>query len=71
MSARLVRHGVDEAIPERYGGNTAQAVYSEMLLQIAVTYPGLPDVRELTTKEIEFFYDGIRGDLQKSTKPKG
>jgi hypothetical protein len=31
----------------------------EMLLQIAAEYPGLPDVRTLSTHEIRFFYSGL------------
>jgi hypothetical protein len=42
-----------------------------MLLQIARDYPGLPDVRELKASEILFFYEGLRGELQAGTKPKG
>lgn len=43
-------------------------VYSEMLLQISLEYPGLPDARTLTLDEIRFFYEGLRHNLQKMTK---
>ena len=62
----LVRHGVDEKLTR--GRHRIVAVYSEMLLQIALEYPGLPDPRTMTLKEIRFFYDGLRGTLHKMTK---
>ena len=40
-----------------------------MLLQICRDYPGLPDPRTLTLSEIRFFYEGLRGELLKYTKP--
>lgn len=40
------------------------------MLQIARTYPSLPDVRTLTLEQIEFFYEGIRGELESMTKGK-
>ena len=46
------------------------AVYSEMLLQVAREYPGLPDPRTMTLEEIRFFYNGLRGDLSRLTKRK-
>lgn len=46
------------------------AVHREMLLQICMDYPGLPDPRTLTLAEIRFFYDGIRGQLRNTSKPK-
>ena len=45
------------------------AVYGEMLLQICRDYPGLPDPRELSLSEIRFFYEGIRAELKKHTRP--
>lgn len=45
-------------------------VYSEMLLQITMDYPGLPDPRTLTNSEIRFFYEGLRPSLRKHTKSK-
>jgi hypothetical protein len=41
-----------------------------MILQIALDYPGLPDVRALTVVEIVFFYNGIRPVLKKHSKGK-
>jgi hypothetical protein len=45
--------------------------YRHMLLQIARDYPGIPDVRTLTTAEIVFFYEGLRPELKKHTRRKG
>ncbi len=45
--------------------------YKEMILQISTDYSGLPDVRTLSINEIQFFYEGIREGLKKSTKPRG
>jgi hypothetical protein len=39
-----------------------------MLLQICRLYPGLPDPRTLTTREIVFFYSGLRAELRAATK---
>lgn len=44
-------------------------VYREMLLQIALDYHSLPDVRTLTMSEIRFFYEGLRASLRKHTAP--
>jgi hypothetical protein len=41
-----------------------------MLLQIARDYPGLPDPRTLAISEIVFFYNGLREELKKHTRPK-
>lgn len=49
--------------------NTAPVVYREMIFQICRDYSGLPDVRTLNIDEIEFFYDGLRPELQRNTKP--
>jgi len=62
----LVRYGVDEKIPK--GAHTMVVVYTEMLLQIARDYSGVPDVRSLKTSEIKFFYEGLRAELIKHTK---
>lgn len=32
----------------------------EMLIQITLDYPGLPDPRTLTLYQIQFFYEGLR-----------
>jgi hypothetical protein len=42
-----------------------------MLLQVARDYPGLPDPRTLTVAEIVFFYNGLRPEIKKYTRPKG
>ena len=63
-----MRHGQDEKLPK--GGNTFEAVYTEMLLQIARDYSGLPDVRNLKAHEIRFFYNGLRAELAHHTAPK-
>lgn len=41
-----------------------------MLLQICREYPGLPDPRTLSLTEIRFFYEGLRAELKRHTKPK-
>lgn len=61
---RIVRNGGDAQL------SSAAATYKEMLLQICRDYPGLPDPRTLTMAEIVFFYEGLRPELQKYTKPK-
>jgi len=53
------------------GNHTRIGVYSEMLLQIMRDYPALGDWRELTAAEIRFFYDGLRAELKKATRPHG
>lgn len=40
-----------------------------MMVQIALDYGSLPDLRTLSASEIRVFYDGIRGMLHKRTKP--
>jgi hypothetical protein len=58
-----VRNGADARL------SSAQATYREMLLQVARDYPGLPDARTLTIGEIVFFYEGLRPELRKHTRP--
>ena len=68
----LVRYGVDAKIPptrDGYDQHTYMNVYRQMLVDITRTYNSLPDARELQEHEIEFFYDGIRGELKAMTKP--
>jgi len=65
----LVRAGADFRHPQR--GHTADRVHREMMLQICRDYPGLPDPRTLKAREIRFFYEGLRAELQKHTEPKG
>lgn len=68
-----MRHGADERLaPDRETGrnrHTLPVVYGEMLLQICRDYPGLPDPRTLSLSEIRFFYEGLRPELRKHTKP--
>ena len=71
----LVRSGESRRLGDtpqrikREGTNSAFVVYTEMLLQIARDYPGLPDARTLTVSEIRFFYEGLRRELEKGTTP--
>jgi hypothetical protein len=41
-----------------------------MLLQVARDYPGVPDLRSLTMREIRVFYDALRDELCAGTAPK-
>lgn len=61
---RIVRNGADTRLAK--GGDT----WREMLLQCARDYPGLPDARTLSISEIVFFYEGLRPELHKHTKPR-
>lgn len=58
-----MRNGADARL------SSAQATYKEMLLQVARDYAGLPDARTLTVGEIVFFYEGLRPELKKHTRP--
>lgn len=58
-----MRNGADARL------SSAQATYREMLLQCARDYAGLPDARTLTIGELVFFYDGLRPELHKHTRP--
>lgn len=49
--------------------SSAKATYGEMLLQCARDYPGLPDARTLSLPELVFFYEGLRPELRKHTRP--
>jgi len=62
--------GSDYTIPSRDGGHTATVVYSQMLVQVAFDYKGLPDIRDLTARQIRFFYEGRRNSLKEETKPR-
>lgn len=62
----MVRNGADFKHPK--AAHTLEVVYSEMLLQICMDYPGLPDVRTMRLSEIRFFYNGERASLRKATK---
>lgn len=48
-----------------------QAVYSEMFLQVCRLYTSLPDPRTMTMREVSFYFEGCRAELQELTKPKG
>ena len=63
----LVRDGIDTKLPK--GQHTRVNVYSEMLLHVIRDYNGIGDWRELEEHEIEFFYDALRKELKKATKP--
>lgn len=58
----IVRNGADEQL------SSGAATYGEMMLQIALDYPGLPDPRTLATAQIAFFYNGLRKQLKKHTR---
>ena len=59
-----MRNGVDARL------KTGAGTWREMLLQIARDYPGLPDARTLTIPEVLFFYNGVRDELKRYTRPK-
>ena len=66
-----MRLGEDARLPNDWKTGTVQhtilSVYGEMLLQIAMEYPGLPDARELTLSQIRFWFEGVRATLKKRT----
>lgn len=70
----LVRHGADERLPRNRETGEAQhtlvPVYSEMLLQICRDYQSLPNPLSITLTQIRFFYEGLRSELKRHTKPK-
>ena len=41
-----------------------------MFLQICRDYTSLPDPRSLRLSEMRFFYNGMREELKRRTKPK-
>jgi len=45
-----------------------QNVYTPMFLQICRDYSGLPDPRTLSFRDILFFYDGLRAEVEEHTK---
>lgn len=68
----LVRNGGNVRLPPDRNGkaqHTRMNVYGEMMLQVARTYHGCPNVLEMDLEQIAFFYEGIRGELLASTKP--
>lgn len=68
MRTPLVRNGEDAKLPK--GEHTLLPVYTEMMLQVARDYSGIPDIRTLTLDEIRFFYDGLRAELKAHSKPR-
>ena len=68
VRTELVNHGSDYKFPD--GDHLFTPVYSAMMLQISRDYNGLPDVRSLKTHQIKFFYEGLRDELKRDTKPK-
>jgi hypothetical protein len=68
-----VRGGDDHWLPPERGSHRDQHtlgnVYTEMLMQICMDYPSLPDPRTLRLSEIRFFYEGLRGALKRRTNP--
>ena len=69
VSTKLVKNGVDTQLQK--GKHNLINVYSAMLLQVALYYNCLPDLRSLSCDEIDFFYEGIRQQLKEDTKPRG
>jgi len=65
----LVRSGEDVKLPNKQ--HTTHAVHSEMILQVCRDYSGLPDIRTLKAGEIRFFYEGLRSELKRGTRPGG
>ena len=63
-----MRHGLDQKLDN--GAHTFFNVYTEMLLQVARDFAGLPDVRTLKASEIRFFYNGLRAELREASKPR-
>lgn len=63
----LVRFGQEVILPKEQ--HTRINVYAEMLLCVTRDYNGIGDWRELEEHEIEFFYNGLRRELKKATKP--
>ena len=64
----------DAALFDRETGtlqNYVVPVYRQMLLQIMMDYPALPDFRTLTASEIKFFYDNLRPSLLKRASENG
>jgi len=61
----LIRHGAEERLKD--GAHTYINVYTDMLLQICMEYPGLPDAMALEASQIRFFYAGLRAQLIKQT----
>lgn len=69
----VVRRGANERLIDNVTGASRHflaPVYAEMLAQITLDCPGLPDARALTASQIRFFFDRCsRGALLEHTKP--
>jgi hypothetical protein len=68
----LVRRGENVSLGYDRDGNplhTRLIVTQNMILDICMTYSGLPDVRTMDLDDIEFFYEGIRPKLLAETRP--
>jgi hypothetical protein len=70
----LVRGGGDFRFPEdikaRSYGHTLPNVYGEMMMQVAMDFPSLPDVRSMTLSDIRYWFNGLRAALKKRTAPR-
>lgn len=73
-----MRNGGDYRLPKlldqttgmMVGGHKMQAVYGEMMCQIALDYAGCPDVRTMTLHQIRYFYDRLRPSIKRRTTQK-
>ena len=69
----IVRNGGDFRLPydtrAKRDPHTVANVYRIMLRQICRDYPSLPPFRHLTLARILFFYDGLRNEIRRYTKP--
>lgn len=68
VRSTVVRRGESRKLLLREGGNFGERIYAEMLIQVCRDYPSLPDPRTLSVKEIKFFYEGVRKELEEHTK---
>lgn len=68
-----MRSGADALLPRdaktKRNRHTVVNVYSEMLYQIARDYPAIGDVERMPLSRIVFWYQGLRAELHKATKP--
>ena len=69
-----MRGGGDFRFPEDIkagcAGHTLPNVYAEMMLQIAMDFPSLPNILAMTLSDIRFWYNGLRPTLKRRTAPK-
>lgn len=45
-------------------------VYGEMLQQVVRDYAGVDSPRSLSMSEIRWYYEGLRAELKKHTRPR-